>query len=85
MCLDLQESPDAFAITGRQKIEGAHAVHMEESRIKMLMAIGQAPPLNDDEMLQHLREYALEVTGAGDESRRGNGEGEDLKQFLSLE
>ena len=57
----LANNPDAFAMTGRQKIEGAARVHQEEARVRMLMAIGQAPPLNDGEMLQHLREYAHEV------------------------
>jgi hypothetical protein len=49
-------------MTERQKIEGATAVHLEETRVKMMMAIGQAPPLDDAGMLQHLREYALEVS-----------------------
>jgi hypothetical protein len=52
-------------MTEHQKIEGAQAVHMEETRVRMLVAIGQAPPLTDDGMLQHLREYALEVRGRG--------------------
>lgn len=57
----LANNPDAFGMTGRQKIEGAARVHQEEARVKMLMAIGQAPPLTDVEMLQHLREFAVEV------------------------
>eukprot|EP00879_Flechtneria_rotunda_P005733 GHRR01006034.1.p1 GENE.GHRR01006034.1~~GHRR01006034.1.p1 ORF type:complete len:373 (+),score=140.86 GHRR01006034.1:200-1318(+) len=58
----LQNNPNAFAMTERQKIEGAAAVHMEETRVRMMMAIGQAPPLNDTGMLMHLHEYALEVS-----------------------
>jgi hypothetical protein len=48
-------------MTGRQKIEGAQKTHEEEARVRMLMAIGQAPPLRETEMMQHLREYAEEV------------------------
>lgn len=48
-------------MTERQKIEGATAVHLEETRVKMMIAIGQAPPLNDAGMLRHLHEYATEV------------------------
>eukprot|EP00775_Hariotina_reticulata_P008706 gene8706-8887_t len=61
LSFSLQNNPNAFAMTERQKIEGATAVHLEETRVKMMMAIGQAPPLDDGGMLQHLREYALEV------------------------
>jgi hypothetical protein len=57
----LANNPDAFAMTTRQKIEGASRVHQEEARVRMLMAIGQAPPLNEADMLQHLREFAIEV------------------------
>jgi hypothetical protein len=57
-------------MTGHQKIHGAKAVHQEEARTRMLMAIGQAPPLNEPEMMQHLREYAHEVR-----RRRGRGWG----------
>jgi hypothetical protein len=59
----LANNPNAFAMTGRQKIEGSQHVHEEEARVRMLMAIGQAPPLNEREMSQHLREYAHEVGG----------------------
>jgi hypothetical protein len=48
-------------MTERQKVEGAAAVHMEETRVRMMVAIGQAPPLDDAAMLAHLRKYALEV------------------------
>ncbi|WIA38714.1 hypothetical protein OEZ86_002014 [Tetradesmus obliquus] len=61
LSFSLQNNPNAFAMTGRQKIEGASAVHLEETRVKMMMAIGQAPPLDDESMLRHLHEYALEV------------------------
>jgi hypothetical protein len=47
---------------------------MEEARVKMLMAIGQAPPLNDDDMLQHLREFALEVRSEGSQPQEGGGD-----------
>ncbi|KAI8471925.1 MAG: CemA family-domain-containing protein [Monoraphidium minutum] len=57
----LVNNPDAFAMTGRQKIEGASRVHQEEARVRMMMAIGQAPPLNEREMVSHLREFAHEL------------------------
>lgn len=65
----LQNNPDAFAMTDRQKIEGAQKVHIEESRVRMDMAIGRSPPIDDVEMLQHLREFALEVQ---EEERKHN-------------
>lgn len=64
LVLHLQNNPNAFAMTERQKIEGAAAVHMEETRVKMMMAIGQAPPLDDGGMLRHLQEFAHEVGGS---------------------
>lgn len=56
-----QNNPDAFALSGHQKLEGAQALHMEETRVKMMMAIGQIPPLDEGGMLEHLHEFALEV------------------------
>eukprot|EP00878_Enallax_costatus_P039759 GHUV01045657.1.p1 GENE.GHUV01045657.1~~GHUV01045657.1.p1 ORF type:complete len:399 (+),score=109.72 GHUV01045657.1:454-1650(+) len=61
LSFSLQNNPNAFAMTERQKIEGAAAVHMEETRVKMMMAIGQAPPLDDGGMLRHLQDFAHEV------------------------
>jgi len=61
----LANNPDAFAMTGRQRIEGAQRVHEEEAKVRMMMAIGQAPALNEVEMMQHLREYAHEVGSFG--------------------
>lgn len=56
----LQNNEDAFAMTDIQKIEGAHAVHVEEARMRMDSAIGKAPPLSEHEMLEHMREFAHE-------------------------
>ncbi len=36
-------------------------MHVEETRVRMDMAIGRIPPLAATDMLQHLREFALEV------------------------
>jgi hypothetical protein len=57
----LQNNPNAFALTEHQKLEGAQALHMEETRVKMMMAIGQLPPMDEAGMLQHLHHHALEV------------------------
>ena len=54
----LANNTDAFAMTSRQKVEGAERVHQEEARVRMLMAIGQAPPLDEVGMARHLREFA---------------------------
>jgi hypothetical protein len=48
-----------------QKVEGAKRVHVEETRLRMDMAIGRIPSLDAEERLQHLREFALEVRLAG--------------------
>lgn len=61
LCVVLQNNPNAFALSEHQKLEGAQALHMEETRVKMMMAIGQIPPLNEAGMLEHLHEFALEV------------------------
>lgn len=58
----LQNNPSAFSLSEHQKLEGAQALHMEETRVKMMMAIGQIPPLDEAGMLQHLHEFALEVS-----------------------
>jgi hypothetical protein len=61
LCACLQNNPNAFALTEHQKLEGAQALHMEETRVKMMMAIGQLPPMDEAGMLQHLHHHALEV------------------------
>lgn len=60
-CFCPQNNPNAFRLSEHQKLEGAQALHMEETRLKMMMAIGQIPPLNESGMLEHLHEFALEV------------------------
>lgn len=57
----LNNNAEAFAMTERQKLEGSKALHLEETRVRMDMAIGRIPMLNEDEVLEHLHEYALEV------------------------
>jgi len=57
----LQNNPLAFALTDRQKIEGADKVHIEEARVRFDMAIGKLPPLNEEQILDHLRDSAEEV------------------------
>jgi hypothetical protein len=61
----MQNNPNAFQLTEHQKLEGAQALHMEETRVKMMMAIGQIPPMNEAGMLHHLHEFAVEVGRAG--------------------
>lgn len=53
-----QLDPNAFALSDEQKVAGAHAMHREEVRLRLEVSIGQAPPLTDDAMLEHLREEA---------------------------
>lgn len=57
----LENNADAFAMTDQQKIEGAHAVHIEETRMRMDAAIGKAPPLTEQALLEHLRHFAQEL------------------------
>ncbi|MEW5319500.1 MAG: hypothetical protein WDW38_010647 [Sanguina aurantia] len=57
----LQNNPAAFAMTDRQKVEGAQKVHVEMNRLRMDMAIGRAPPLNESQLHHHLEEFAEEV------------------------
>lgn len=57
----LKNNPEAFAMTEIQKIEGARAVHVEEARIRMDVAIGKIAPRSEAEILMHLAEFAAEV------------------------
>lgn len=52
--LPVQNNPAAFAMTDRQKVEGAQKVHVEMNRLRMDMAIGRAPPLNESQLHHHL-------------------------------
>ncbi|KAJ9505099.1 hypothetical protein QJQ45_020834 [Haematococcus lacustris] len=65
----LQNNSEAFAMTDRQKIEGAGKVHIEEARLRFEMAIGKLPPLGEEAILEHLREFAEEVQ---EEERQAN-------------
>lgn len=51
-------TPNAFAISDRQKLEGAEMVHKEELRLQMDVAIGRHPPLTDDQLQGRLRKEA---------------------------
>ncbi|GLI63101.1 hypothetical protein VaNZ11_006005 [Volvox africanus] len=57
----LRNNPDAFELSDLQKYEGAKAVHVEETRLRLDMAIGRIPPLNEMQMFEHLAEFAAEV------------------------
>jgi len=65
----LENNPDAFAMSDHQKVEGAHKVHIEEARVRFEMAIGKLPPLSEEHILEHLREFAEEVE---EEEREAN-------------
>ena len=41
---------NAFALSDRSKVEGAHEIHMHEMRLRMDAAIGRAPPLREEEL-----------------------------------
>ena len=58
---NLKNNPDAFALSDLQKVEGAQAVHVEEARLRMDMAIGRAPPMGERQIFEHLAEFASEV------------------------
>ena len=57
----LRNNPDAFELSEMQKVEGAEAVHIEETRLRLDMAIGRAPPMTELQMFEHLAEFAAEV------------------------
>ncbi|GAX83742.1 hypothetical protein CEUSTIGMA_g11167.t1 [Chlamydomonas eustigma] len=57
----LQNNAEAFAMNDHQKVEGAHAVHVEEARLRMDAAIGKSPPLTEEALNEHLSEFALEL------------------------
>lgn len=45
-------------------LPAAHTqVHIEEARVRFDMAIGKLPPLSEEQILEHLREFAEEVGG----------------------
>ena len=54
-----QLNPAAFALSDRQKVEGAEAMHREEVRMRLEASIGQAPALSDEAMLEHLHNEAI--------------------------
>ncbi len=39
-------NPKFFELSDRQKVEGAHEVHVHELRLRMGSAIGRAPPID---------------------------------------
>jgi hypothetical protein len=57
----LKNNPETFAMTEIQKIEGARAVHIEETRIRMDMAIGKVKARSEPEIILHLADFAAEV------------------------
>ncbi|CAL5223632.1 g6176 [Coccomyxa viridis] len=50
-----------FALSDREKIEGAKEIHKHELRLRMDAAIGRAPPLSDFELQTELRREALHL------------------------
>lgn len=54
-------SADAFAMSDRQKVEGAKEVHKEELRLRMEASIGRRPALTNDELQLHLHEEAVHL------------------------
>ena len=52
-------NPNSFAISEKQKIEGAKEIHKAEMRMRMDAAIGRAPPLayNELQVCTHRRHY----------------------------
>lgn len=41
---------NAFALSDRSKVEGAHEIHLHEMRLRMDAAIGRAPPIREEEL-----------------------------------
>ncbi|KAK9917370.1 hypothetical protein WJX75_003623 [Coccomyxa subellipsoidea] len=54
-------NPQVFAVSEREKVEGAKLVHKHELRLRMDAAIGRAPPISDLEMQMELRREALRL------------------------
>ncbi|BDA48808.1 Proton extrusion protein PcxA [Coccomyxa sp. Obi] len=54
-------NPQVFAVSDREKVEGAKLVHRHELRLRMDAAIGRAPPISDMEMQMELRREALHI------------------------
>ncbi|KAK9868997.1 hypothetical protein WJX84_006948 [Apatococcus fuscideae] len=54
-------NPEFFELSDRQKVEGAHEVHVHELRLRMGASIGRAPPLDDEEMWSELHHEAVEI------------------------
>lgn len=53
--------PRAFAPSDIQKVEGAHELHVEELRLRMEASLGQAPPLSDPQIHEHLHHSAIRL------------------------
>lgn len=56
-----QQSPEAFAPSERQRVEGAEEVHKEELRLQMDVSLGRAPPLTEGQLQWRLRTEAKEL------------------------
>lgn len=53
--------PGVFALSPKQRVEGAGRVREHEQRLRFYAAVGQAPPLGPDELELRLREEAYEI------------------------
>ncbi|KAL6777324.1 CEM1 [Auxenochlorella protothecoides x Auxenochlorella symbiontica] len=56
-------NPAAFAMSDQQKFEAVEEIHAEELRLQMEATVGQAPPLSDAGVLEHLRAEAKRIQG----------------------
>lgn len=52
---------ELFDLRRSQKLNLVETLKMERQRVRFEAAIGKAPPLNDEELLEHIREKAIEL------------------------
>lgn len=62
--LVLAYNPNAFALSDKEKVEGAREVEIHEMRLRMDAAIGRAPPLIEEELQVESRPFATNCTGS---------------------
>ncbi|KAH7285396.1 hypothetical protein KP509_33G026400 [Ceratopteris richardii] len=53
---------ELFDLRRSQKLNIVESLKLERQRIRFEAAIGKAPPLNDEELLEHIRDEALELS-----------------------
>lgn len=52
---------ELFDVRRSQKLKMVETLKMERQRVRFEAAVGKAPPLSDEELLEHIREEALEL------------------------